>query len=316
MLKATCCDSLPYTKDPRTKKVLCKDHFTQLIINRVKKAIQHYNMIEKHDHIGLGYSGGKDSTVLLNILLKTMKYYSNNQITVITIDEGIKGYRDGSLELTNETSKKYNVDHFIITFKELYGATLDQIISKSLNLGISLSACAICGILRRRALNRGAQYAGVTKIATGHNLDDEAQSIIMNLLRGDSGKFVRLSRNPVQKFTSLKPRIRPLIKVTEPEIVLYAHANELDYHSFPCPYSSSAMRNDIRSFLMAMEKKRPSTLINIINLHDSLDQFFPKSGVRTTTYMCKMCKEVSTHEICPVCQLLGKIGLRIIKLER
>ena len=308
MLKATCCDNLPFTKDPRTKKVLCKDHFTHFIIKQVKKTIDTYKMIEKYDNIGIGYSGGKDSTVLLNILSKTMQHKTFDTITVITIDEGIKGYRDGSLELSKRIAKEYDVKHIILSFKELYGATLDQIISKSLDKGISLSSCAICGILRRRALNYGARGAGVTKIATGHNLDDEAQSIIMNLLRGDKGKFVRLSRNPIQKFPTLVPRIRPLIKITEPEIVLYAHANSLDYHSFPCPYSSSAMRNDIRSFLTTMEKKRPSTLTNIVNLHDSLGKYFPKSGVSTPIYKCKMFDEISTHEVCPVCFLLDSIS--------
>ena len=85
MLKATCCDNLPYTKDPRTKKVLCKDHFTHFIIKRVKKTIDTYTMIEKYDNIGIGYSGGKDSTVLLNILSKTMRHKTFDEITVITI---------------------------------------------------------------------------------------------------------------------------------------------------------------------------------------------------------------------------------------
>jgi uncharacterized protein (TIGR00269 family) len=272
-------------------------------------------MVEKHDHIGIGYSGGKDSTVLMHILSGIIKNNFTNKITLITIDEGISGYRDGSLKLTRTTSKNYGHNHIILSFKEIYGATLDQIVSKSVDLGNSLSACALCGILRRRALNYGAQQAAVTKIATGHNLDDEAQSVVMNLLRGDARKFMRLSRYPFQRFSSLIPRIRPLVKITEPEIVLYAHANELNYHSYPCPYASSAMRNDIRFFLTSMEKKRPSTLTHIVNVHDSLTQLFPKTELQTPTYLCKECKEVSTQRICPVCQLLDKMKLKISKIE-
>ena len=269
-------------------------------------------MLERSDHLGFGYSGGKDSTVLLHLLTKLLKNYPDSKMTVITIDEGIQGYRDGCMELTKETTLRYNLNQIIVSFEDLYGASLDQIITKSVKSGKSLSPCAICGILRRRALNYGALKAGVTKIVTAHNLDDEAQSIIMNMLRGDSRKFMRYTRKPVKKFSSLRPRIRPLVSISEPEIVLYAYANNLIYHSVPCPYAHSAMRNDIRDFLMTMEKKRPSTLTNIINLHDAISQYFPQKGNLIPTQQCIVCNELTTQKVCPVCQLLSDLGLNIL----
>ncbi|MHA1206307.1 MAG: TIGR00269 family protein [Candidatus Hodarchaeales archaeon] len=306
-----CCSNTPFTKDPRSKRILCKHHFSQVFEKRVKKTINKYSMLKRDDHLGFGYSGGKDSTVLLHILTKLLRNYPKSKMTVITIDEGIRGYRDGCMELTKEITQRYNVNQLIVSFQDLYGASLDQIISKSVNSGKSLSPCAICGILRRRALNYGASKARVTKIVTAHNLDDEAQSIIMNMLRGDSRKFMRYTRKPVQNFPSLKPRIRPLVNISEPEIVLYAYANNLIYHSIPCPYAYSAMRNDIRDFLMEMEKKRSGTLTNVVNLHDSLSQYFPQKKNLIPTHLCEECNEVTTHKICPVCQLLSDLGLEI-----
>ena len=308
-----CCSNPPFTKDPRSKKILCKDHFSQMIEKRVKKAINKYKMLEKTDHLGFGYSGGKDSTVLLHILKKMLSNNPESKMTVITIDEGIEGYRDGCMELTRETALRYDFKQLIVSFQELYGASLDQIINKSEKSSKSLSPCAICGILRRRALNYGASKAGVTKIVTAHNLDDEAQSIIMNMLRGDSRKFMRYTRKPVKKFTSLRPRVRPLVNISEPEIVLYAYANNLNYHSIPCPYAYSAMRNDIRDFLTDMEKKRVGTLTNIVNLHDSLSHYFPQKGNFIPTHQCSECGELTTHKICPVCQLLSELNLGIVK---
>lgn len=308
MPQIKCCGSPPFTKDFHSKKVYCKTHFGELIENRVRRAINRYGMLNKDDHIALGYSGGKDSIALLNILYKLLKRFSYCELTAITIDEGIKGYRDECLKLTQKMTEKYQIPHIIMSFKSIYGASLDQIVEESRSKKQTLSECSICGILRRRALNYGARHVSATKIATAHNLDDETQSIMMNLLRGDYKKFIRLSRFPVHKFQSLIPRIRPFVGVTEPEIVLYAYAKDLEYHSFPCPYATSAMRNDIRTFLSMMERKRPSTLRNVLNLHDSIIQAFPQPVSLEPPFLCKKCGEVSTHDVCPICQLLDNLG--------
>jgi uncharacterized protein (TIGR00269 family) len=310
MAPVHCCNNSTFTSDARSKNLYCKQHFTELIENRVKKVINQYNMLEQNDHIGFGYSGGKDSTVLLYILYKLNKRFPNCTITAITIDEGIDGYRNESIEITRNFSEKYNIPQVTISFDDIYGASLDEIMKRKKEKKITLSACAICGILRRRAINFAARKINATKIATAHNLDDEAQSILMNVLRGDSAKFIRLIRNPIKKYPMLIPRIRPFVQTSEPEIVLYAFANNLEYHSYPCPYSSSAMRNDIRSFLSEMEEKRPSTLVNIVKMHDSLMEYFPHSSNLDPPYFCKKCNEISTREICPVCHLLETLEIK------
>ncbi|UCG89976.1 MAG: TIGR00269 family protein [Candidatus Heimdallarchaeota archaeon] len=310
MSQTNCCQDIPFTQDQQSKKVYCKKHFTERIEKRVRKTINKYTMLNREDHIGLGYSGGKDSTVLLNILVKLKKQFSQCNLTALTIDEGIKGYREECLELTKKITKKYQIPHVIISFKKIYGATLDQIVEESLSKKHALSACSICGILRRRALNYAARQINATKIATAHNLDDEAQSILLNLLRGDSNKFIRFSRFPIQKFQTLIPRIRPFVRITEPEIVLYAYVKDLEYHSYPCPYAFSAMRNTIRTFLSEMEEKHPSTLRNIVNLHDSISRYFPQMGNLEPPFLCQKCGEVSAHEICPICQLLDNLGFQ------
>lgn len=280
-----------------------------MIEKRVRKAINKYNMLASNDHIGLGFSGGKDSTVLLHILSNFQKRFPFSNITALTVDEGIEGYRDESIDLTRKFTKKYQIPQEIISFREVFGANLDELVKRSKEKEITLSACAICGILRRRAINLAARKVKVTKIATAHNLDDEAQSIVMNMLRGDSAKFIRLSRVPIDKYKSLRPRIRPFVHVTEPEIVLYAYAKNLEYHSYPCPYSASAMRNDIRAFLSKMEEKRPNSLLNVVKLHDSLTKYFPQKIDLVPPFYCKTCGEISTHETCAVCDLLEKLEI-------
>ncbi|NHJ00647.1 MAG: TIGR00269 family protein [Candidatus Heimdallarchaeota archaeon] len=308
-MRTRCCENPPYTLDSRSRKRYCKTHFVELFEKRVRKTITQYKMFSPNDHIGLGLSGGKDSMVLIHILHKLLIQFPKSKITAISVDEGIKGYREDSIALAKHITMKYDIPHEIISFNETFGENLDQIVKKSIIKDRSFSPCAICGILRRRALNIRARQLGVTKIATAHNLDDEAQTIIMNLLRGDTLKFIRLTRAPIEKYKGMPPRVRPFVRVSEPEIVLYARAEELKYHSYPCPYAESAMRNDIRDFLSLMELKRPSTLINIINAHDSISKYFPQSNRLNPPHYCLNCGEISTHEVCPVCQLMKKLDL-------
>lgn len=312
-----CCSNLPFTKTSHSQMVLCKNHFIEMIEKRVRKSITKYNMLEKEDHIGLGFSGGKDSVVLIHILSSFLKKYPDSKLTAITIDEGIKGYRDKCLNLTRKITKHYQINHIILSFKDLYGVTLDQIINISQQKNFSLSACAMCGILRRRAIDHAGKGIKVSKIATAHNLDDEAQSILLNIVRGDSKKFIRLSRNPIQKHRELIPRIRPFVRISEPEIVLYAHAKLLEYHSFPCPYAYSAMRNDIRGFLSEMERKRSQTLINIVNLHDKILDLLPNTEIMTIPLdKCSKCGEISNKIPCPVCKLFDELGIEKSSLHQ
>ena len=309
-MAADCCTNPSFTRDPRSHKKYCKIHFSQFIENRVQRTISQYKLFTRDERIGIGYSGGKDSNVLLFILLKLQTRFNSTNLVALTVDEGITGYRESCIQLTQKVTKDNQIEHWIMSFEELFGVTLDEVVQKSQQFSSRLSPCAYCGILRRRALNVLAQQANVSKIATGHNLDDEAQSILMNILRGDARKFVRLSREPTQNFSQMIPRIRPLVKISEPEIVLYAQANDLEYHSIPCPYAASAMRNDIRTFLSLMETKRPSTLMNVVHAHDALRQYFPQKTNVSPPFRCDSCGEIASAEKCPVCELLSKLGIK------
>ncbi len=303
------CGKVAFTQLNDPLKLICRICFSNYIQDKVRRTVNRYRMLAEGDHIAIGLSGGKDSTVLLDVMIKLQKVHPLSQITVISIDEGISGYRENALRIAQLNAEKNNKKIVVTSFEEQFGYSLDDLVQKAHTQNFGQKPCSICGKLRRRALNNSSRAIGATKLATGHNLDDEAQTCLLNFLRGDSIRFKRMTRTPVQKHPQLIPRIKPLVEITEREIQLYAIAQNIDYHDEDCPYAMTAMRNDVRSFLISQEEKRSNTLKSILRFHDRL--FSTKSETEDMKLdLCQICKEPTNAEICNVCITLDSLNIK------
>ncbi len=185
-------------------------------INTVEKRVQHtiskYRMFRPEDRVALALSGGKDSSSLLHVMSELGKRFPLSNMVAVTIDEGIAGYRAEAIEIAEENCKKLDIEHRVYSFKKLYGYSLDEIVEIS-RRNERPFICSYCGILRRKALNIAAREVGASKLATAHNLDDEVQSMIMNILRGD---LTRISRKEYDsKVEGLIGRVKPLCEIPE-----------------------------------------------------------------------------------------------------
>lgn len=108
------------------------------------------------------------------------------KLWLLSVDEGIAGYRDDSLETVKRNEEQYQIPLKIVSYKDLYGWTMDEIVKQ---IGTK-NNCTFCGVFRRQALDRGAMLIGANKVATGHNADDMAETVMLNLLRGDLPRCV------------------------------------------------------------------------------------------------------------------------------
>jgi uncharacterized protein (TIGR00269 family) len=286
---------------------LCKKCFAESIESKVRATIVKYKMLSYNDHVAVAVSGGKDSLSMLEVLAKMERKYPRATLVAVTVDEGIAGYRDEALEITAKTCKRLRIPHHVVSFKQLYGYTLDEIVERIRQRGSELTPCAYCGVLRRKAMNQAALDVKAKKIATGHTLDDEVQTSLMNIFHGDVPKLA--SEKPVteQVHPRLVQKIKPFCEIPEKESALYAYVKGIAFQNTPCPYAGEALRNDIRSLLNRMEERHAGTIFTVFK---SIERIRPAlAGLREKGEFkeCQQCGNPAAGDMCMACQLLKQI---------
>lgn len=285
---------------------LCETHFFEDVERKFKLTIRNEYNIKKNDRIIIAYSGGKDSSLLLYLFHKYFSVRRDIDIISITIDEGIKGYRDVSIKKVVDFVNKLGVKHYLFSFEDEYNITMDKFTkfkenNKSINKNISNGPCSFCGVLRRKLLNNISKKLNGTKLAIGHNLDDEAQTIMLNYLSGNINQMSYfLNKKEKDGFIS---RIKPLKRIPEQEVALYSYLKGLPMEIDPCPYSNNAYRKEIRYMLNNIESKHPGTKYSILRGIESISTNIIKKNVNMN--YCKKCGDPCNGLICQACKYLS-----------
>jgi uncharacterized protein (TIGR00269 family) len=278
---------------------LCREHFIQDFERRVAKTLQKKDMVQEGDRIAVAVSGGKDSTALLFSLSRVLAE-REVELVAVTIDEGIAGYRDDTIVAAKAIVERLALEHHIISFQEEYGLDLDEMVQ-----GKKVAPCTYCGVFRKSALNRAAKILGADKVATGHNLDDEAQTVMMNYLKGDIERLLRFRPWRAQK--GLVPRIKPLQEIPEKEIALYCMVNDVFVQSRECPYANLSLRADVRNMLSSLEREAPGTKQSTVKGFEKIVAMAQGSYSQMELAACKKCGEPCVKELCKACELLGTL---------
>ncbi|ABU81689.1 TIGR00269 family protein [Ignicoccus hospitalis] len=270
---------------------LCEEHFLQSVVERAEKELEGVN-----SKILLAVSGGKDSLVLMDVVAQLR---DPKDLVAATVVEGAPGgYRVKEAQVAKRFAEKLGIKHITITFKELFGKSLEEMVAKG-----KLSPCTYCGVFRRRALEVLARRLGAV-VATGHTLDDEAHTALLNLLRGSWDDLLRLNA---------KSRIKPLRKVYEREVSIYAYIKKFPFQSEECPYivRRPSLRGRLREELFEYERERPGTLFKWRERFEGLGE--PKRRFK----LCERCGFPTSpnRRVCKVCELAEEVGASVPRLE-
>lgn len=284
---------------------LCSTHFLEFVETRVKKDLKKQGKTIGPRTIAVALSGGKDSTVALYLAWKVYGRRRDVTLHAITVDEGIRGYRDDSIPVARRTCTSLGVEHHVVSFQEAIGTTMDEIAQRHDELG----ECSYCGVFRRRCLNMVARQLHADRLVTGHNLDDMAQSILMNFSNATLEKLARLGpHTKVQP--GLIPRTLPLRTIPEKEVMLYAMLSHLTFHNAECPYATRASRGVYRDLLATLEDATPGTRHGILRSYDGIKELLQQMYPQAPLGRCDRCQEPTSQQTCKTCVLQKRLGLR------
>lgn len=291
-MRCTLCSARAVVLEP----ALCSAHFSSRFEKKVAKTITKYKMFTKRERIIVAASGGKDSLALL-FILKRQGY----NVSALAVDEGISGYRPLKLRALEAHCSKEGIGLDIVSFKEQYGITLDEAVKKTRTI-----PCTVCGILRRDILNKHAQEYDV--LATGHNMDDEAQAVLMNIFKNDLSILARTGPvsgiMPKDRFIK---RVKPFYLCSEKETMVYSYVNSLYTPFVECPYVVRSFRAEIRDSLNEYECRHKGTKESVLDSFLSFSSQL-KEATEQNLGLCRKCGAPCAGEICNSCQIVKRLG--------
>jgi uncharacterized protein (TIGR00269 family) len=277
---------------------LCARHFCAFLEQRVAKEVRSMGKLRRGEKIACAVSGGKDSTVMLHLMRGLVHPRSGIGLEAVIVDEGIRGYRSGGVAVARRECRRLGVPLTVVKFKETVGFTLDEAVGRM----PGTIPCAVCGVWRRQALNRAAKKMGASKLALGHNLNDVADSILMNVCRADVERLARMApHGKVQP--GLVPRILPLRWIPEEELKLYSILKGLKVLEAQCPYAETAERGRFVRILAELEDARPGTRHSVLGFWEGIKGCVQESHSPSKLKGCGQCGEPTMERLCQGCAL-------------
>ena len=274
--------------------------FIQNFEQKVKNTIQQYKLCTKKEKIIVACSGGKDSTTVLYLLHKL-----GYQVEGLIIDLLIGPWSEKNLENAQSFCRDYKIKLNVVNLREEFGCSM-CFMRSGIQKKVKFNNCLICGIIKRWLLNKKTRELKADKIVTGHNLDDAAETFMMNLLKGNMR--LNLGQGPatgVIKDKKFVPRIKPLYFCLNSEVKRYSEIKKFPVLYDSCPCSVEVFRKKIRRNLTELEKNNPQIKHNIVdNFLSLLPTLKKKYQTNEKLNYCTACGEPSRKDFCKMCELV------------
>jgi uncharacterized protein (TIGR00269 family) len=296
-MRCTRCGGHAVVELRRHNAAFCGDCFQRVFRNQVARAIDEYDMFGPDDRILVAVSGGKDSLALWDVLLE-----AGYQADGLYLGLGIGEYSDRSHDRT-------------VAFADQRGASLRTIdLAAEQGFDIPLagrkgarSSCAVCGLSKRYLLNRAALEGGYGVVATGHNLDDEAATLLGNTLRWNV-EYIARQAPALPAADGLVRKVKPLHRLTELETAAYAFLRKIDYVVEECPLVAGNTQLRYKESMNAIESRSPGAKTQFfLGYLDRGMPIFRTAREDVSLTACGRCGQPTTGTYCAFCRARAQI---------
>ena len=279
---------------------LCEEHLIEFIERRVERTIKEFRLINKDEKILVPVSGGKDSLNTL-FILNALGY----MVEGLHINLGIGKYSEESQKKTENFASRYNLKIHTLQVKEILGYSTPEAAKK-----LRRPACSVCGLVKRYLFNKFAYENNFQVVATGHNLDDEAATLLSNILNWQEGYIIRQNIKMDSTHPKLVKKVKPLALISERESAAYALIRGFDYIREECPFAQGATSIQIKNSLNMLEEESPGTKLRFYK--GFLKQNIIKREEKEIKLKeCRICGYPTTRDICTFCTMRERFGSKI-----
>ncbi|MFA9428734.1 ATP-binding protein [Egicoccus sp. AB-alg2] len=300
------CRGAAVIEEPRHRAAWCPAHFVDHVQNQVRKAIDHpqasrarERMFSYADRLLVAVSGGKDSLALWDILLEL-----GYRVDGLYIGLGIGGYSRRSQRICEDFAAARGARLHVVDLGEAYGYTTPSGASST-----TRSACGVCGLSKRYVFNKVAVDHGYDAVVTGHNLDDEAATLLGNLLRWHDDFLARQRPVLPASGTNQVRKCKPLYRLSEREMAAYCVVRGIDYVVEECPLVDGNTGQEHKEMLNALERTAPGAkaqfLFGFLDRHDRFAEEARDDG--TPIGACDRCGMPTSGETCAFCRQRERI---------
>lgn len=244
-------------------------------------------------------SGGKDSLVLWEVL-NHLGYPAHG----LHLDQGIGDYSRDSRRRCQEFARERGFSLHLLSLPDILGCGIQEVARVD-----GRKPCAACGLIKRHFFNRFARERGYDVVATGHNLDDEAATLLGNLLRWQTGYLARQTPVLPASGIGLVPRVKPLYRLTERETSSFAVLHGIEYVVEECPLAAGARSIIYKQALNDLERHSPGTKLQLYQgfLERARHRFQEEERVELGP--CSQCGQPTSLETCAFCHLLQRLAI-------
>ena len=279
---------------------LCGEHFLEWAPRMVARTIEDYAMFAPEDRVLVAVSGGKDSLALWDILIR-LGYQTEGVYINLGIDHA--RYSDLSEEKVRAFAAEHGEPPYrVVSVRQAYGRAIPELARTRRGR----RACSVCGLIKRHVMNQVAAEGGYAAIATGHNVDDEAATLLGNTLHWQAGYLLRQAPVLPETHPRLARKVKPLCHLYEREMAAYALLRGIDYIEDECPYAVKAKSIRYKELLNQLEHRSPGTKLQFYKefLHARRDGLFREAMPEAIVRTCSRCGQPTVAEgLCAFCRL-------------